>query len=53
MGMQGLLSNMAAGAQNSLLVGCPVFIDRLRRSPELARRIKELMRDWGKQEETK
>lgn len=49
MGMQSLLSNMAAAAQNSLLEGCPVFIDRLRRSPELAQRIKELMRNWGKQ----
>lgn len=53
MGMQGLLSNMAAAAQNSMLEGCPVFIDRLRKSPELANRIKELMRNWGKQEESK
>ena len=53
LGMQSLLANMAAAAQNSLLEGCPVFIDRLRRSPELAQRIKELMRNWGKQEETK
>ncbi len=53
MGMQSLLSNMAAAAQNSLLEGCPVFIDRLRKSPELAQRIKELMRNWGKQEESK
>ena len=50
-GMQSLLSNMAAAAQNSLLESCPVFVDRLRRSPELAQRIKELMRHWGKQEE--
>jgi hypothetical protein len=40
-------------AQNSMLEGCPVFIDRLRRSPELAQRVKELMRNWGQQEETK
>jgi len=53
MGMQSLLSNMAAAAQNSMLEGCPVFIDRLRKNPELAQRIKALMRDWGKQEETK
>ena len=52
-GDQSLLSNMAAAAQNSLLEGCPVFIDRLRNSPELAKRIKELMRQWGKLEETK
>jgi hypothetical protein len=34
-GDQSLLSNMAAAAQNSLLEGCPVFIDRLRNSQKL------------------
>ncbi len=48
--MQNLLSNMATAAQNSMLEGCPVFIDRLRKSPELARRIKEMMQDWAKEE---
>ena len=48
--MQNFLSSMATAAQNSLLEGCPVFIDRLRRSPELAQRIKEMMRNWGKEE---
>ncbi|MFH1382511.1 MAG: hypothetical protein ABIH70_06400 [Chloroflexota bacterium] len=48
--MQSLLQNMASAAQNSLLEGCPVFIDRLRANPELARRIKEIMRNWGKEE---
>jgi hypothetical protein len=46
---QGLLAGMAAAAQNSLLEGCPVFIERLRASPELAQKIKELMRDWVKE----
>lgn len=50
LGMQSLLSNMATAAQNSLLEGCPVFIDRLRRSPELAKRIKDIMRNWSNQE---
>ena len=50
LGMQNLLSNMASAAQNSLLEGCPVFIGRLRASPELARRIKEIMQNWGKGE---
>lgn len=49
LGLQSLLSGMATAAQNSLLEGCPVFIDRLRQNPELAQRIKEIMRDWGKQ----
>jgi hypothetical protein len=41
---------MANAAQNVLLEGCPVFIERLRSSPELAQRIKELMRNWSKGE---
>ena len=48
--MQNLLSNMATAAQNSLLEGCPVFIDRLRANPKLAQRIKEIMMNWGKEE---
>jgi len=50
MNMQNLLSNMATAAQNSLLEGCPVFIDRLRTSPRLAQRIKEIMQNWSKEE---
>jgi len=52
LGMQNLLSSMAAAAQNSLLEGCPVFIDRLRTSPELAQRVKEMMQKWGSEEKT-
>jgi hypothetical protein len=48
--MQNLLSSMATAAQNSLLEGCPVFIQRLRSSPGLAQRIKELMQNWGSEE---
>jgi hypothetical protein len=51
LGMQNLLSNMASAAQNSLVEGCPIFIERLRASPKLAQRIKELMQNWGKEEE--
>lgn len=46
-GMQNLLSSMATAAQNSLLEGCPVFIQRLRSSPQLAQRLKQLMQEWG------
>jgi hypothetical protein len=49
-GMQSLFSNMAAAAQNSILEGCPVFIQRLRASPRLAQRIKELMQNWSSEE---
>jgi hypothetical protein len=52
-GMQDFVANMASAAQNSLLEGCPVFIERLRQSPELARRIKELMQNWGREEAEK
>ena len=49
-GMQSLLSSMATAAQNSLLEGCPGLIERLRASPKLAQRIKEIMQNWGKEE---
>ena len=50
LGMQNLMSSMASAAQNSLLEGCPIFIDRLRANPKLAQRIKEIMQNWGKEE---
>jgi len=50
LGMQNLLSSMATAAQNSLLEGCPIFIERLRANPNLAQRLKEMMQNWGKEE---
>jgi hypothetical protein len=50
LGFQNLLSSMATAAQNSLLEGCPIFIERLRHSPKLAQRIKEIMQNWAKEE---
>jgi hypothetical protein len=47
--MQNLLFGMATNAQNTLLEGCPVFINRLRKGSELAQRIKEIMQDWSKE----
>jgi hypothetical protein len=49
LGMQNLLSNMAAAAQNSILEGCPIFITRLRNNPRLAQRIKEMMQNWSQE----
>ena len=49
LGMQNLLSSMATAAQNSLLEGCPIFIDRLRKNPNLAQRIKEMMQKWSQE----
>jgi len=40
---------MASAAQNSLLEGCPIFIERLRSSPELAQQIKKMMQEWVKE----
>ncbi len=51
LGMQSLLSSMATAAQNSLLEGCPVFIERLRANPKLAQRLKQIMQNWDKEEE--
>lgn len=50
LGLQNLLSSMATAAQNSLLESCPVFIARLRSSPKLAQRLKEIMQKWGEEE---
>jgi len=50
LGMQNLMSSMASAAQNSLLEGCPILIDRLRANLKLAQRIKEMMQNWGKEE---
>ena len=47
LGLQNLLASMATAAQNSLLEGCPIFIDRLRSSPKLAQHLKEMMQHWG------
>ena len=52
LGMQNLLSSMATAAQNSLLEGCPIFIERLRANPKLAQHLKEMMQNWGKEEES-
>ena len=51
LGMQNLLSSMATAAQNSLLEGCPVLIERLRSNPSLAKKIKEMMQNWVDMEE--
>ena len=51
LGMQNLLSSMATAAQNSLLEGCPIFIERLRSTPKLSQHLKEMMQNWSKKEE--
>ena len=51
LGLQNLLSSMAIAAQNSLLEGCPIFIERLRADAKLAQRLKKIMQNWGKEDE--
>lgn len=41
-----LFTGLASVAQDTLLEGCPVFIQRLRESPRLAQRLKEMMQGW-------
>jgi len=50
-GMSQFLSSMAAAVRNSLLEGCPIFIERLRANPKLAERIKKMMQEWSKESE--
>ena len=50
-GMQQLLSGLASAAENSLLEGCPIFINRLRSNPKLAEQIKKLMQEWKSESE--
>lgn len=53
LGWQNLLSSMATAAQNSLLEGCPIFINRLRASPQLAQRLKQFMLQWTQEDTSK
>jgi hypothetical protein len=49
-GLQNLLGGMATAAQNSLLEACPVFIERLRASPKLAQKLKQIMQNWSNED---
>ena len=49
--MSRYLGELASATQNFMLEGCPVFIQRLRANPKLAERIKNMMQNWGGEEE--
>ena len=49
--MENVLEGMAASSQNMILQSCPVFTQRLKDNPKLAQVIKELMQNWGREEE--
>ncbi|MDD5402669.1 MAG: hypothetical protein PHU52_05385 [Dehalococcoidales bacterium] len=46
---QQMIASMAAAAQNSLVEGCPVFVERLRSNPRLSQKIKEIMQNWSEE----
>ena len=50
-GMQQFMAGMASAAQNSLLEGCPVFVNRIKSSSKLAEKIKRLMQEWSSEQE--
>ncbi len=44
-----LILNMASAVPNTLLEGCPIFINRLKSSPKLAEKLKKIMQTWGEE----
>lgn len=46
-----IMDSMAAMSQEMILQSCPVFTQRLKEEPELARQIKKMMQTWGSEEE--
>ncbi len=51
--MEQILESIAVTSQNVILQSCPVFTQRLKENLRLAQRIKEMMQNWGKEEECK
>jgi hypothetical protein len=49
--MENVMEGIASSSQNMILQSCPVFTQRLKESPRLAQVIKELMQNWGREEE--
>lgn len=48
--MDELMANIASMSQEMVLQSCPVFTQRLKGNPRLARRIKEMMKNWESEE---
>ncbi len=46
-----IMESIASMSQEMILQSCPVFTQRLKEDAELARRIKLMMQNWGKEEE--
>ncbi len=50
--MDNAIEGMASSSQNMIIQSCPVFTQRLKDNPKLAQAIKEMMQNWGREEET-
>jgi hypothetical protein len=50
--MEDVLENIASMSQNMILQSCPIFTQRLKDDPRLAQRIKQMMQNWRKEEES-
>ncbi|MFO7772698.1 MAG: hypothetical protein R6V59_01930 [Dehalococcoidia bacterium] len=46
-----IMESIASMSQEMILQSCPVFTQRLKDDARLARRIKEIMQNWGKEGE--
>jgi len=47
-----IMESVASMSQEMVLQSCPVFTQRLKEDPKLAKRIKKMMQNWGKERET-
>lgn len=48
--VEHIIEGIASASQDMILQSCPIFTQRLKASPKLAQRIKEMMRNWGEEE---
>ena len=46
-----LVMGVALAAQEMILEACPIFVKRLKSSPKLAEKLKQIMQSWGTEEQ--
>jgi hypothetical protein len=46
------MENITSMSQEMILQSCPVFTQRLKEDAKLARRVKEMMQNWGQEGES-
>jgi len=47
-----IMDSMASMSQEMILQSCPIFTQRLKGDPRLAQRVKKMMQNWSKEEDT-